>query len=184
MNEFTLTLPMRPQNVAVLPPGAPWPAAPSNPSPRQMREQAHQDAILVARALERAIEAIAALQRSRRLDVDAWHAAAVELALAVTAKLLRRQIDAGDFPIDQIAREMIDQCAPERSIALRLHPDDLATLSSKEPLRDRVRLIADASLARGDARVEADDEVIVCSLTDQLAAIRDALLRGAAHDID
>lgn len=183
MNEFSLPLPMRPRNVAVQPHGAPWPAALSGPTPRQLMDQAHQDAALIAKALERAADAASALQRSRRLDMKAWHAAAVELALAVTAKLLRRQIDAGEFPIDQVAREMIDECAPEGAISLHLHPEDLATLSSRSPLSNRVRLLADASLARGDARVEAGDEVIVSDLTDQFAAIRDALLRSSAHEI-
>lgn len=59
--------------------------------------------------------------------------------------------------------------------AVRLHPEDLAALPAGLHLDERITLVADPSLRRGDAITEFDDGYLDARISAALARCRDAL---------
>ena len=76
-------------------------------------------------------------------------------------------------------RAAVQRLEPRQAVTVRLHPDDLALLerrTAEEPLfaldTEELRLVADASMGRGDCRAETGDVTVVTNLEAHLAEIR------------
>ncbi|MCS7270180.1 MAG: flagellar assembly protein FliH, partial [Gemmataceae bacterium] len=116
-----------------------------------------------------------------------WQRAAITLAMTIASRLLYERIQSGEFPIEARVREMIAQLANEPVVAVRLHPQDLKLLQERlagQPLlseSEHPRFIADATLARGECRVEGRDTILLSDVVRQLQEIQDELLRSLGH---
>ena len=168
-------------------------ALPSAPAPRpedvwqtEIGKQLHADRQLIEGLRDRLMAAARELQEQHRQRVHDWRQAAVELALAVAAKLLHREVLAGEFAVEEVVRDMVGQLGEgDLPLTIRLHPEDLALLQRRlggKPLlpeRPGVpRLAADDALHRGDCRIESREELLLCDLAGQLAELREHLLRS------
>jgi len=182
MHELRLHLPVRPRGVTLLPAGASWPALtplpPPGTSPADILQQIRSETRLTEQLVANLADAIRAVEERRRAEADRWRGAAVELALAVSARLLRRAIDADEFPVEAMVAEMAARFDAGASLTAFLHPADIAALDGR--FGDSLRLEADISLPRGDARVEDGSRVVVSQLADQFASLRDEILRSPA----
>ncbi|MEJ5275345.1 MAG: FliH/SctL family protein [Thermogemmata sp.] len=150
---------------------------------RQRQQEREQFAQLIS-ALR---SAVAELQRQQQQRLHEWQRAAIELALTMASRLLYERIQSGEFPIDARVREMVAQLENEPVIAIRLHPQDLKLLEQRlkeQPLwpeGEQPRFIADATLARGECRVEGRETILLSDVVRQLEEIRDELLRSLGH---
>jgi flagellar assembly protein FliH len=99
-------------------------------------------------------------------------AALSELAVRIAGSLVGRAYQADPGLLAELTAEAVDAVGgSSREVEVRLHPDDLASLAPVLSLAEGTRLSGDASLARGDLRVHAENVRIDGSL--------DARLRGA-----
>lgn len=85
----------------------------------------------------------------------------VRLALAIAARLLRREIRADPHWLDEVLRSALAQLPGGRPAVLRLHPADAATIHEQlgawsAQTGSRIELIEDPAIGRGGVRLESD----------------------------
>jgi flagellar assembly protein FliH len=143
---------------------------------------------LIEQVLGRLSKAIGALGDERRKHVDDWRRAAIELAVAVAGVLTKRQLEMGYMPVVEFADELIAACDPGLEVRVFLHPQDIRVLQGRlsgkplfEGLGNRVQLVPDPDLSRGDCRVEDGQQVLVSRLGERLSEVREELIRGLGH---
>ena len=130
---------------------------------------------------------LAELRESQTARLRDWQRAAVELAATMAARLLHERVATGEFPIEARVGDMLAQLDKDAPVTIRLHPTDIALLESRLgdaplfPDRADARIIPDASLARGECRVESGDALLLSDVTRELQEIRDELLRSLGH---
>ena len=112
---------------------------------------------------------------------------AIELAVAVAGHLVHEKIQASEFPIENVVRQVVEHLGAKQPVKVRLHPDDLALLAQRlgdSPLATSaadVELVPDATLSRGDCRAEAGEVSMLSQLDVQLADLRRHLLGSLGH---
>ena len=95
---------------------------------------------------------------------------ATELAWELTRELVGHELSSGTV---DVVRRVLSLLPDEPAVTVRLHPDDLAEAAGLD-----VPVLADGSLSRGDALVEAADHVLDLRLDLALERVRAALLDG------
>ncbi|MBB3344455.1 FliH/SctL family protein [Luteimonas sp. RC10] len=107
-------------------------------------------------------------------------AALGELAVRVAGGLVGRAYEAEPALLAELVAEAVDAVGgAAREVEVRLHPDDIASLTPLLALPDETRLVADPALARGDLRVHAPSVRIDGSLEARLRGALDTVLRRA-----
>ncbi|UNK43961.1 flagellar assembly protein FliH [Luteimonas sp. S4-F44] len=107
-------------------------------------------------------------------------AALGELAVRVAGGLVGRAYEAEPTLLAELVAEAVDAVGgAAREVEVRLHPDDIASLTPLLALPDETRLVADPALARGDLRVHAPSVRIDGSLEARLRGALDTVLRRA-----
>ncbi len=168
-----------------LPPETPAPPPP-DPWEGEIGRRLQEERAVIERTLGAMTREITALEAWRREEAEGWKRAAAELGVAIAARILHTRISAGDFPAEEVVREMVGQAGPG-PLAVYLHPEDLELLRSRVgggPLTDepgRITLRGDPALGRGDCRVEGRDALVLARLPDQLEDMRRQLLRSLGH---
>lgn len=146
------------------------------------REAARITAFMTS-ALERLTAAVHAVADHEadilRAAEDAIAATAMQLAEAV----IGRELELARIPgVDAIARSLaIAPAAAE--VVIHLHPDDLhgiETAADLDTIDERVRLVADSTLSRGDAFAQWGDTILDARIDQALDRARGALLGGTA----
>ncbi len=130
-----------------------------------------------ARALEAAVESFAraAAEREQALARDT-----IELALVVARRILRREVDAGNYDLERIVRETLAASGAGRgACVVHLHPDDLVALRGV-PFRAGTDLQADHEVARGEVHVTTARGTIVRDIDAALASIATRLSEEAS----
>jgi Flagellar assembly protein FliH len=179
--------PVHPQPVVEVEPEPP-PAPPQQSLwETEIGRQLAQDRETINTTLTHLTEVVRALDERHRQRLDEWRRAAVELGVAIAARLLHDKIQAGEMAVETMVREAIARLKPDEPVTVRLHPSDLALLQERlggEPLlpgRANVQVVGDPRLGRGDCRAEGKDTSILVELGFQLAAMRQRLLEGLGH---
>ena len=137
----------------------------------QAKEAAHAE-------LERAVTVLAAAIRAaeaRTLPVvqdsqDALATAAIDLAEAI----IGQELSDGPRSARAALTRALGTVPPAELTGIRLHPDDRALLD--EDLPEGVRLIADPTLARGDAIAELPDGYLDARISTALNRAKAAIL--------
>lgn len=154
--------------------------------------QADADRELLHQLRHSFMQQVAALRAEWRDDVDIRlvqaRQVAVELALTITAKIIHQQLTDDTYPIESMVREMIANLADDRPMTVALNPDDIAMLTRRlkgQPLiaDDAVepRIVGDATLGRGNCRVEGRHHQLFLDLANQLAEVKNQVLRSLGH---
>lgn len=132
-------------------------------------------------------EALAGLREEQAGRLREWQRAAVELAAAIATRVLHEKVEAGDLPMEAKVRDMLAELDADAPATVYLHPADLAALEARlagghlAPGRDAPKLVPDATLGRGDCRVESREAVLLSEVTRELQDIRDDLFRSFGH---
>lgn len=117
-----------------------------------------------------------------RLDAEVADALG-ELAVRIAGTLVGRAYAAEPALLAALVREALDSVgATSREAELRLHPDDLALLTPHLSSLDGVRVSADATLARGDLRLNSENVRIDGTLATRLQAALQATLEATADE--
>ncbi len=107
--------------------------------------------------------------------------ATIELAHAISAKLVFEEVDANRFPIANLVHEVIARLDTSATAIVRLHPDDLALIEVQPTIGGNddecpVQFVADPTLARGDCKAKAGEISVVYEIQRQIDDIRRQLL--------
>ena len=192
MHAFDIAFPALPRLLNVVRAGVhlPLPEPPPRPAPptRSPEEIARQERQLIEQMLTQMRQSVA--QLATRYDglVAEMRQAAVELAIAVTGRLVFDKLQTGEFPIEEMVRQAIARLPAAPAVTVYLHPEDRALLQRRlgdDPLlplaEPKLRIEADASLRRGGCRAEAGEIHVLTDLADLLAELRQQMLWSAGH---
>jgi len=103
--------------------------------------------------------------------------AALDLALQLVEAVLGRELATATDPGADALRRALVAVPVDVPLVARLHPADLAALD-RGTVGDRaVTLVADPTVARGDALVETDSGVVDATVSGALARVREVLGR-------
>ena len=159
----------------VAPPAPPSEPASHGPSPEEIG--------LLERLLANFDELTSDLHSQQRQRLAEMQRVAVEVAVAVASRLIHQRIEAGDVAVQSLVRQVAERLESRETLTVYLHPADLALLEQQAgdcqrliPGEGSLKLIADASLNRGDCRAETGDMNLVLRIDQQLEEMRKHLL--------
>ncbi len=139
-------------------------------------------AVQVATLVPALQQAVADIQAARMECLVRWEAAALGVATAIAARVIRREVARAPDISLSLVREALELAAGSSDLQLRMHPDDVAALGVQvEGLlgqlarRGREALIADAAITRGGCRVDTRAGSIDQQFEAQLARIEQEL---------
>ncbi len=138
-----------------------------------------------ADGLARAAAAWVAAERARVAGLEAAAGEALDLAVDLARRLLGRELRLDPAAVRAAAAEALAAAKGRRSALLRLHPEAAARLGGEvealgaSAALEGLELVADASLAPGDAVVETSGGVADGRLEVRLEALRRALAEPA-----
>lgn len=171
---------------APLPPPAPAPVPAPAPavdfSQTELARELAADRERIEAVLAEMRSDVAALRMERAAKIEDLQRVAIELAVAISSRLLHERVAADDLPMDTKVRDMIAQLGDDVAVSVRLNPLDLQLLKVRmgdEPLshdRDDPRFIPDPALNRGECQVEGRESMLLSEVTRELHEIRDDLL--------
>lgn len=131
----------------------------------ERREQEHQAAVSALElAAARLNEAVAEV--CTRIETQA-----TELAWELTCELAGREVACADSA--DVVRRVLALLPSEPVARVRLHPQDAAAADALTA--DGIVVVADPTISRGDALVEAEDHVLDLRLDTALARVREVL---------
>jgi flagellar biosynthesis/type III secretory pathway protein FliH len=195
-HSFEIIFPAAPRPCAIFQasPHLPLPPVPSPPSPppsppvQPPVQQEHEERQAIEQVLEQLRKAAQQLAARHNAAIDEMRQAVIELAIAISGRLLFDKLQAGEFPIEEMVRQALGRLPPAPVLTVYLHPEDRALLQRRLednlllPGREtQLRIEADASLKRGGCRTEAGEIHVLADLADQLAGLRQHLLWSTNH---
>lgn len=135
------------------------------------RERDHEAAL-------RALESASAHLRDRLDEAcAAVESHAVEVALRIAEAVLGRELAVAADPGEDAVRRLLAVLpADVTTFTLRMNPADLTVLDRELLTGHAVTVVADPTVARGDAVAETDTSVIDASVGAALTRVREALL--------
>lgn len=144
-----------------------------------LEEKVHRQMAAVAPALAAAVDAIHAAQAQWLAH---WEKAALDLATAIAARVIRREVERAPDVTLALVKEALELAAGSADVRLRMHPDDLAAMGwqverlAKEVGRlGDVEMVSDDTITRGGCRVDTRFGTIDQQFESQLARIRQEL---------
>ena len=127
-------------------------------------------------------EAIAGIEAAKAACLQHWEQAALGVATAIAARVIRREVARTPEITLALVREALELAAGTSDVQLRMHPDDLAAL---QPHLDRVlaevgrlgngQIVPDENISRGGCRVDTRAGTIDQQFEAQLARIEQEL---------
>ena len=138
----------------------------------------------VALALPALQSAVVELQRARQTWFSHWESAAVRLACAIAARLVRRELRHEPEITLALVREALELAGGTPGVRLCLNPDDRRALAGQvetlvaavSPL-GAAEIVADGSVTPGGCRVESRFGVIDQQIESQLKRIEEELVQ-------
>ena len=103
----------------------------------------------------------------------------VQLALAISKRIIEREISLDRSLLVAMARVALDRLGEQASATIRLHPDDFAAVSGGQPIAaddQYVRIVADSVVSRGGCLVQSDFGFMDVGVDAQFGEIVKALL--------
>ena len=141
------------------------------------RRAAHEEATRTARALEAAAEA---LDAAREQAVAALGGDAVSLAVEIARQILKVEIAASNYDLEQMVRSTLAASGVKRGrCVVHVNPEDAAMLEGVV-FREETTLQPDADVARGAVHVETPRGLLVREPAAALEEIREQLLEDLA----
>jgi flagellar assembly protein FliH len=126
-------------------------------------------------AVRAAVEALVAAQAQWLAH---WELAALKVATAIAARVIRREVERTPDITLALVKEALELAAGSADVQLRMHPDDLVALGKRAKqlagelgrLGD-VKFVADAEITKGGCRVDTRFGAIDQQFEAQLARI-------------
>ncbi|MEY4064739.1 MAG: hypothetical protein RIR26_947 [Pseudomonadota bacterium] len=100
-----------------------------------------------------------------------------EIAQICAEKVLRNSIRLNDNALRSVFESATAQFLAQDELKIEMHPDDLARLEAQIPAeqRQRLKLVGNSKLDRGDLKIEANNEVVTLDLHGTVQQVLDSL---------
>lgn len=164
----------------------------------QLQEQAHAEGFASGQA--EGLAAAKAQLHKRMAELDAIYEAAARplqtldeqtaqeltrLAMVVARRVIAHELQTAPELVVHAVREAAAALpSATRELRVHLHPDDVALVRDSGSAETHWQLHADASLGRGDCRLESERSRVDARVQTRLAALVDAVLGQGADKAD
>ncbi len=107
-----------------------------------------------------------------------------KLSVEIARKILAQRIDKGDYDIEHIVKEAINNAPTSENLVVHVNPEDLALLKLACGRTDRgdnldgVKLFADTKIGRAECLVESPKGLIESRISEQLEQVANALKKA------
>jgi len=150
---------------------------PNNP-PGDLREQEAE----LAWSLEIVNRLADGLQQLHAQTLANHRVEIARLAVEIARRILKHKLAQGDYDIQAIVEEALQQAPSRQNIVVRLHPEDASRcqqLQREDPDSPfaALELAADGSVGRGECLVETPKGIVKSFIEEHLERIREALER-------
>jgi flagellar assembly protein FliH len=105
----------------------------------------------------------------------------VQLALAITRRILQREVSLDPDLLLAMARVALERLGESAHVTVRLHPEDYAAAGAarvSQLTSSNVTLVSDSRLSRGACRVESEMGLLDAGIDAQLQEVGRALMGG------
>lgn len=153
--------------------------AATNAAERILDEKVGKQMLSLLPALKQAVAGIADAKQAWLMH---WEKAAVHLAAAMAARIVRREVAKSPEISVKLVREALELAAGSAEMQIQLHPDDYTTLGKQvdrlaaelSPAA-KVQIVPDAKITRGGCRIQTQFGSIDQQFEAQLARIEEEL---------
>jgi flagellar assembly protein FliH len=151
------------------------PSCPGGASAAQAGEQ-NQNLMQICQALDAAAGQLKHLQEN---IIKEHKEQIAKLAVEIARKVLTQQIKEGDYKIEAIIQEALDNIPTLRDVVVHLNPEDFAQCqmseSENEEIFKNVKLVSDPNVGKAECLVETPKGVIESVIEEHLENISKAL---------
>ena len=107
----------------------------------------------------------------------------INLAVEIARKILASKIEQGDYKIQNIIKQALDDAPTQKDIVIRLNPDDYAkieqlTKTSEMSFAKGATFVADAEINPAQCMIETPKGIVESFIEEQLERISEALKRA------
>ena len=158
---------------------------PSEVQPSQLedlRQELGQQKDELDRLLETMNGIAAGLHQLHEQTLASHHAEIAKLAVEIARRILMYKADQGDYDIQAIVAEALQEAPTRQNTVVRLNPEDLSRcqqLQQENPQSPfaELELTADWSIGRGECLVETPKGIVKSFIEEHLERISEALQR-------
>ncbi|MBW8036088.1 MAG: hypothetical protein FVQ79_10775 [Planctomycetes bacterium] len=106
-----------------------------------------------------------------------------KLAVEIARKILMQKIDDGEYEIESIVKEALENAPSRQELVVKLNPEDLAILQkvqqdSSDEMLAGIKLVADANVKKAECIVESPKGIIKSLIDEHLEQISKALIKA------
>ncbi|MCX5645668.1 MAG: FliH/SctL family protein [Phycisphaerae bacterium] len=151
-----------------------------NPQSEDLTRELQEQRNKLARLLETVNGVAAGLHRSYEQMLASNHGEIAKLAVEIARKILMYKAGKGDYEIQAIVEEALQQAPTRQNVVVRLHPEDLPRCQQlqrenpQSPLAE-LEFTADGSLGRGECLVQTPKGIVQSFIEEHLERISGAL---------
>jgi flagellar biosynthesis/type III secretory pathway protein FliH len=157
---------------------------PAEDETRRLRAELESTRAQVEGRVRQLDEAAAQIRAFQEEHLQACRDQVIHLAVGIAERILAKQINSGEYDIERIVAEALEQAPTDRKIVVRLHPADLEAL--KQLVADggterlqHVEMVADPQLGRAECAVDTEQVTLEHRVEEHLRQIEQALKAGA-----
>jgi len=151
--------------------------------PEATRDQLANQVRQVLSHLETEVNSIRASHEKLRGQMQQQ---AIELAVALTSKVLCQQIQESSFPLSEMVDQLLGEADVQQPATVYVHPSDLKMIriqkanavadeNAKDKIQKDLKWLADPGLPRGSARIDGVNQAVFFSAAFQLEELHRAL---------
>jgi flagellar biosynthesis/type III secretory pathway protein FliH len=151
----------------------------------EVDKEAQEERLILDRLVTSLAEAALELRTHQQQFRAEMQEATVKLSLAVASRLIHEKLEAGEFNLGALVREVVERLGTRHAVKVHLHPADLALLRKQLPDPSEVawghhklEFCSDPLVGRGGCRADAGDVSVLSQLDLQIAELQQNLLRS------
>ncbi len=166
-----------PQSALMSPPA---PAGGRHPQSDHLHKEFQEQQSELARLLVTLHEIIDSLHTLHEQAVASHPAEIAKLAVEIARRILRHKVDKGDYEIQAIVEEALQESPTQQNIVIHLNPDDLLPCQELQRQNPQspfagLELTVDRTIGRGECLVETPKGIVKSFIAERLERISEAL---------
>jgi flagellar biosynthesis/type III secretory pathway protein FliH len=163
-------------------PAASDPALPHEPPSNDLVRELRQQQAELARLLQTVNRLAGSLRQLHERTLAEQHAEIAQLAVEIARRILMYKVGKGDYEIQAIVEQALQQAPPGPGMVVHLNPEDLPRCQQlqqenpQSPLAE-LELLPDGSIGRGECLVETPKGIVKSFIEEQLEHLSAAMQR-------
>lgn len=143
----------------------------------ELLEQKNEGLTLTLQALNDAVNRVNELQENM---VNEHKEQIAKLAVEIARKILRQKISEGDYQIEAIVQEALENAPTRQDVVVHLNPEDLVQCQKTQQDEPNstlsgIKFVADPSIGRAECRLDTPKGIIKSFINEHIEKVAEAL---------